>query len=1019
MTIDTTVVPYGSKAMEVLAAQVASFKWQDRLTPVTVVVPSNYAAVAARRALAARPGGVVNVSFLTLRRLAQQIDGGRLAATGRRPVASPVIAAALRAVLHQEPGVFAPVADHPSTEEALASAYRELRAIPDVALDALAKCSSRASDVVRICRSTHARLAGDWYDEEDLLSAVVDGLAGTDGGAIGPVVVHLLSDITSRESELVWALSRVGQVLVNIGLTGDSDADAAVNLAYQRAGIGVPDPETMSPPCATRIVSASDPDDEVRAAVRLIVEWMGQGVRLGRVAIVYANPDPYARLLHEHLAAAGIPFNGTPVRAIGEMLLGRALRSILALPDRGFRRSDVLGVLSDAPVLDENEHIPIRAWERLSRLAGVVSGEDWTRRLAVFANAERGRAEVEDEEGLELRASQRRHDADRADSLASFVTRLRMDLDQGAQAQSWLALVNWTAGLIRSYLGDEGHRTRWPEDEQECARRVEDALTRLAALDAIDGPAPNLNTFRRALEHELEAATPRIGTVGVGVLVGHVSIAPGLALDRLVMLGMSEGRFPPRRLEDSLLPDRERAVTDGSLRLRADRIHEDHHQLLAAMSGADQAVLCWPRGDLRQSTDRPASRWLLTDAARLSGVHGIRSAELIDQHSHEPWFDLIDSFAGGLARSRVLATEQELRLAAIARGHTNHSALQEDPVLRSALVAVRARASDSFTRFDGNLSSVAAEIRQPSAVSATQLQTWATCPRNYFFGYILGVEPVQEPERRLSIDALDRGALIHSILEDFVRESIDSDHTLKQWSMHDRHRLHTIAESHFHNLQKQGRTGREVLWHRERSRILTELNMVLDEDNVRLAEGLRPVAVEQRFDRVELVLGCGEIVELRGYIDRIDQRDDGSLEIIDYKTGNYAAYSTISELAPHDGGKHLQLYVYALAGRKTFPEAPSIRALFWFTKANKFIGYPVTAEVEEQVFSAVESIVEGIAAGMFPAHPANKPAYGYVDCWSCTPDGLSDANVRREWERKRVDPALAKYVSLTEPGQLQ
>lgn len=75
MTIDTTVVPYGSKAMEVLAAQVASFKWQDRLTPVTVVVPSNYAAVAARRALAARPGGVVNVSFLTLRRLAQQIDG--------------------------------------------------------------------------------------------------------------------------------------------------------------------------------------------------------------------------------------------------------------------------------------------------------------------------------------------------------------------------------------------------------------------------------------------------------------------------------------------------------------------------------------------------------------------------------------------------------------------------------------------------------------------------------------------------------------------------------------------------------------------------------------------------------------------------------------------------------------------------------------------------------------------------------------------------------------------------------
>lgn len=1018
MTIEVNATLYGREAVRLLAEQMSELKRDDRLAPVTVVVESNYTAVAARRALAARPGGIANVTFVTMRRLAQRLGEGRLAAAGRRPASPPVIAAAIRTVLHEEPGVFAPVADHPATEQAIATAYRELRAVPESALEAVAECSARASDVVRICRLAYARLARDWHDEEDLLDAAVEALVGPHSPQIEPVIVHLLPAMTAREGDLVQALSTRSPILVNIGLTGDAGVDADHTSSYQRLGIAVPDPGAIPSPCATRIISASDPDDEVRAAVRLVTEWMAEGVRLGRVALVYANQDPYGRLVQEQLTAAGIPFNGTPVRAIGDMLFGRTLRATLALPDLGYRRSDVLGVLTDAPVLDEEEYIPSRAWERLSRRAGVVGGDDWTPRLTVLANTERRRAELDDEEGHDLRADQRRRDADRAEALARFVARLRIYLDQGTEARSWGEFVSWTTGLIRAYLGDERRRTSWPEDEQGAAQRIEEALGRLAGLDALDGPAPTLEVFRRALDCELDADPPRAGRAGVGVLVGHVSVASGLVFDRLVMLGMSEGRFPPRRLEDSLLPDTERAVAEGYLRLRADRIHDDHRQLLAAVGGADEAVLCWPRGDLRQSTDRPASRWLLSDAARLSGVAGIRSPQLVEHRSHEPWFELIDSFAGGLAESRSLATEQELRLAAIARGLATHSVLQEDAVLRSALVVVHARASSAFTRFDGHLASVAAEIGRPVVVSATQLQTWATCPRNYFFGYLLGVEPVQEPERRLAIDALDRGALIHGILEDFVRESIDGDHALDRWVAGDRDRLRRIATSHFDRIQQQGRAGRELLWRRERSRILSELDQVLDEDNVRLADGLRPIAVERRFELVELMLGCGEVLGLRGYIDRIDQRDDGSLEIIDYKTGSYAAYNAISERTPHDGGKHLQLYIYALAGREAFPEAPLIRALYWFTKANKFIGYAVTAQVEQEVSTAVNAIVEGIAAGVFPAHPSAKPAYGYVDCWSCTPDGLSDAPVRRDWERKRLDPTLANYVALIEPGQI-
>ena len=131
----------------------------------------------------------------------------------------------MRTVLDEAPGVFAPVADHPATEQALVTAYRELRAVPDTALDAVAACSVRASDVVRIHRAVRERLSSAWHDEEDLLLAAAGALRSGAAAEIGPVVVHLLPDLTTGEADLVATLATRGRLLVNIGLTGDPDAD--------------------------------------------------------------------------------------------------------------------------------------------------------------------------------------------------------------------------------------------------------------------------------------------------------------------------------------------------------------------------------------------------------------------------------------------------------------------------------------------------------------------------------------------------------------------------------------------------------------------------------------------------------------------------------------------------------------------------------------------------------------------------------------------------------------------------
>ena len=144
---------------------------------MTVVVPSNYVGVATRRLLASgalgpvcgRGSGLAAVSFVTVYRMAELLGSARLAGSGRRPVSTPVIAAALRTALAQEPGIFAPVARHAATETALVAAYRELRDLSDERSTRWPTTSGRARDVVRLHRAARAALETEFYDEEDLL----------------------------------------------------------------------------------------------------------------------------------------------------------------------------------------------------------------------------------------------------------------------------------------------------------------------------------------------------------------------------------------------------------------------------------------------------------------------------------------------------------------------------------------------------------------------------------------------------------------------------------------------------------------------------------------------------------------------------------------------------------------------------------------------------------------------------------------------------------------------------------
>jgi hypothetical protein len=838
-----------------------------------------------------------------------------------------------------------------------------------------------------------------WYDERDLMRAATQLVSERPAllRDFGTIVCFLPQRWSPPAAQLVGALARNSEVVAIAGLTGSPSADAAVLSSLARVGAKLSDDDVAAIETSggTQIISATDPDDEVRTVVRGVVDAMRAGVPLERMAIVYGADDPYARLLHEHLLLAEIPHNGASVRTLSDSVLGRSLLRLLSLVGEGFRREAVCALFAAAPLLDGRGHpVPGVAWERVSRAAGVVGGiEEWHARLDTFAALQ-----PDSDRGARERAA--------AVGLREFVETLATALVPATAPQTWAQHARWAHGLVRRFLGDDARRGDWPEFEQDAARRVEALLDRLAGLDAVDS-RPSLEVFRRTLELELDGARDRVGRLGEGVLVGPPSFALGVDLERVWVCGLAEGLFPSVPHDDPLLADTERSALDGDLRLRSERVDDDERAVLAALASTrGDRVLTMPRGDLRRSTEHVPSRFVADTAAALGAA---------DRHA-------VASYVDGLAHVTVPASRHELGVRAAMAGDGWVGALTE--VARGRALTL-ARASAEFTRFDGNLASLGARLAPLSltagdrSVSPTRLELWAGCPHAYFVRHVLHIEPVERPEEILQLSPLDRGSIIHEVLDRFLREGAPT-----AWTEQHRARLREIAEEECAAAEARGLTGRRLLWDREQRLMMAELDDFLTADGAYRAEhGAETLATELAFgvvdatmDAVEFTMSDGRRLRLRGKADRVDRAGD-RLVVIDYKTGRAEPYVGLGADNPVAGGLRLQLPVYAYAARVAFGAPDSeVEAAYWFVGRgeNRRIGYDVDARVDEIFDTTVRAIVDGIEAGCFVANPPPPGPRPFVSCQYCDPDGLGTADRWREWERKYAAPELDRYRALLE-----
>lgn len=1016
MTARVTTVAYGAPALSALEQVVADLKREDPMTDVTVLVPSDIAGLAVRRHLARGIGdrpGVAGIRVTTVERLADSLIAGRL--DGRKPASTPVLAAAWRAELATNPGRFAPVADHAATVRALVRSHTELRDLNDEALGAMEASGALAADAVRLHRAVQGRLVRR-YDGAHVLELAAE-LLDTGEFAAPIAVLHLPQVFSHREAAFVDALARAADLHVIVGSTGLSRFDEPVHRSLLAAGIAV-EPATVQVAVASSVFNASDSDDEVRWVVRRVLRELAE-TPAHRIAVLYSSSSPYARLLHEHLAAAEINVNGPGVVAVRDRAVSRGFLAVLDLPRAEFARVAVFAAMGQAPIRSGDGLVPTARWERISREAGVVRGDDWSvrldaRMLELESQVERA---VTDEK--ESKADYLRGSIERTRELQQFVASLRGRLDVALAATTWSELSIWGLALLRDYLGAPDELVgRLPAAELSALSALESTLRSLAELDGVESTA-DLATMVTVVDAELEASRPRVGRFGEGVFIGPISSAPGLDVDVVFVVGLSEDAYPGRTAPDALLPDDIRSLPEVHLPITRDRIAGKGRELAIAFGSGSSVIASFARGDLRRSTGRLPSRWLLPSIRHLSGTPDLVATEweqaegeqLLSTSSH--WSEL--------RRTPDAATDLEWRLRAVAS-----DVPLVDARVDAALALIAARESAEFTRFDGDLRGATGlpdYARTTDAIAPTTLEGYAICPHAFLVSKLLKVEPIELPEEVIMISPLNSGNLVHEAFDTFFRGLDQVPGYGEAWTVDHKVRLRSIATEIGDRFAAAGLTGHPRLWERDFKAILLDLDAMLDDDSAeRSARDARVVRTELSFGRGDVdpvrVQVPGGIVHMAGSIDKIDEQRDGRIVVQDIKTGKADSFRKIVDDVVVAGTK-LQLPAYALAARQSLG-ATDAEAVYWFVRRNAGTRIPVVldAATETRYSSTIGTLVESIATGLFPAKPPESADFMFVQCGYCNTDGIGHGEARVRYEHKRTDPALATLTALIDPEEL-
>jgi ATP-dependent helicase/nuclease subunit B len=508
-----------------------------------------------------------------------------------------------------------------------------------------------------------------------------------------------------------------------------------------------------------------------------------------------------------------------------------------------------------------------------------------------------------------------------------------------------------------------------PDEQKRCSVQdvvsavtdfVESNATRSSSLDAAGVGAINealaklrvLGPMATSLGQAISFVRNCLEPLSVGASRArpghlHVSALPAAGYagrNNSFVVGLEEGRVFRDLVQDPVLLDQERIRLSSALPTTSDRSSEAVYTTvsrLAALGG--RVCLSFSCRDLREARETLPS-WVLLQAARATSAKPELSYEDLDKRLGEP----VSLVPGSQERA---LSDAGWWLATLRRAGTTGlpAVLKTFARLEQGQAAIAARESAQFTPYDG-LVPEAGKVMDPiltgEPVSSTRLQSLAECPFQFFLRYGLGLEAIEDEQRDPAVwlDPMNRGSALHEVYAQVVREAraIKTKITRKSFGA----RAQAIADQVLNDLRRDAPPPFDESYRRERQAFLDDLDLFVK--NEEESKGRTPVAIEVAFGdglgtdsddadplaqsrAVEIPLGRGVVIRLRGRIDRIDQLADGSYEVVDYKTGGYYEPGYAGTFR---GGRLLQHALYSVAAvdllKPLNPKPRVLRGVYYF-----------------------------------------------------------------------------------------
>lgn len=784
--------------------------------------------------------------------------------------------------------------------------------------------------------------------------------------------------------------------------------------------------EHSAPSTPAAFFAAGGTESEVEEVFRRILT---SGRKLDEVEIACAS-DGYATLLWEKACryewpvtlATGLPATLTrPGRALlgliewveDDFAAGK-LRRLLQSGDVTVGGEMTSGVFSESAQAEKTPDVISLSSGRAAKLL-VKAEAAWGRAtyrlsLARLAKSSRARAK---EDISEDEREYRERNALEAEALADWVDALIGTIPvPGADSQVELQpLVNAAVQFV------EETTARASALDHAAADRLASSLKELRALGDFRCPLGQALRFLRERVESLHigADRPRPGHLHISQL--REAAWPNRPL--LFIVGLEEGRVFPAATEDPVLLDREREEMSSEAKFgpnfaselisSSQRLDAIVRQTLArldtAMSMPGVSVhLSYSCRDLRQFRATYAS-WVMLHAFRRATGNATATYQDLHKETGAPVSTVPVTADDALGRGRWW-----LRAAARAGQQAGRDAvLAAFPSLAQGVTAETARDSADFTEYDGFVPEAGPELdlaKDGRVVSPTQLEKAAACPFRHFLERGLGVSAIESGDREqdLWLNPLIRGSLLHELYAEFhsrclkdSRTPTEADHA---WLQERGQRL--LDDTAKEMPPPSGEVGE-----RESRDFLEDLALFsrAEIDN----PGHRtPVALEAPFN--DHVVKAGDLTfRVRGRIDRIDQLQDGTFEILDYKTGSYFAPAWLGTFA---GGRRLQHALYGLAAvdilKAAKHKSPQVVGATYYFSSAKGQQHPkhIPAQSKGDVAKVLGDLREVIAQGHF-VHTHDKE-----DCKFCDYGAACGANVVTRAEAKVGAPELDSYRRL-------